>query len=130
MPPESQIPRHVPCYGKADRDGLRKASQELSNNILSSHSASPNAKAIWAALKSGLDKLAEQFIPHKKLGTRNNPPWIDYQTLKLIKRKDRIHKKMKKTGRQDLHQAFTKETRAATAEKPVLEVCGGPSSRH
>jgi hypothetical protein len=99
----SQIPRLVPCYGKPDWDGLRTAAQELTNTILSSHSASPNAEAIWAALKSGLDELAEQFIPHKKLGTRKNSPWIDNQTLKLIRRRDRIHKKMKKTGRQDLY---------------------------
>jgi hypothetical protein len=50
----------------------------------------------------------EEFIPRKKIGSRRNPPWIDHKTLKLIKKRDRIHKKLKKTGRADLDVAFRK----------------------
>ena len=101
-----QISRVVPRYRKADWDGLRKGTQNLTDSITSEFSASQNVESIWDRMKTGLNDLIKKFIPHRKLGPKRDQQWIDKKTLKLMKRRDRIHKKQLRTGREDLKEAY------------------------
>eukprot|EP00745_Piridium_sociabile_P027696 TRINITY_DN4458_c0_g1_i2.p1 TRINITY_DN4458_c0_g1~~TRINITY_DN4458_c0_g1_i2.p1 ORF type:complete len:197 (+),score=43.74 TRINITY_DN4458_c0_g1_i2:1320-1910(+) len=90
---ERQIPRPMPCYNKADWDGLRASVTQLSTSVTQEFSVDSNPEEIWSLLESKLQANVQQYIPHRTSGTKRNLPWLDYQTKKMNRRRDRIHKK-------------------------------------
>ena len=105
----NQGERVAPCYRKADWTGLRAGAKTLSDNIVqSAQENTPDVEDTWKEFKDGLRKLVEKFIPHVKIKKKKNVPWISGETLRLIRKRDRIHHKWKRTGRQDLKDAFKK----------------------
>ncbi|KAI8479428.1 hypothetical protein Bbelb_428470 [Branchiostoma belcheri] len=101
-----QKERQVLWFKKADWEGLRKASKELTESVLGCHTDKPDVEAIWMDFKTGMLERVQKYIPLKKVRARGSQPWISNKTRKLIRRRDRIHKKYKKTKRQNLFQAF------------------------
>ncbi|CAH1276990.1 Hypp9451 [Branchiostoma lanceolatum] len=58
-----QKERHVLYFKKADWEGLRKATKDLTNSILSTHTDKPDVEAVWADLKTGLRKKSSEVHP-------------------------------------------------------------------
>ncbi|CAH1238779.1 Hypp5632 [Branchiostoma lanceolatum] len=98
---QRQTRRQVPQYSKADWPALHSAAAELSDSILSAHSEDGNTEQIWQAFKGGLLTMSQLHIPQKTLGRKNNKPWVDPPTLRLIRRRNRLYKRWKKTGNTD-----------------------------
>ena len=46
-------------------------------------------------LEQGIDK----FIPTRKVGTRDGFPWINQEICRLIRKRDKLYKRMKRSGR-------------------------------
>ena len=61
--------------------------------------------------------------------TEGDLPWLDYELKKLIRRRDRIHKKWKKTGGDELYAAFRALKRLRQTKETVLGACGHPDFR-
>ena len=61
---------------------------------------------IWTELRSGLSQALKKHVPHKQAKSKPSHPWIDYETKKLIRKRDRIHKQLKKSGDESLKQKF------------------------
>ena len=103
----NQSERLVPCYRKADWTGLRTEAQTLSNST-SACDSPPDVEEIWLQFRDNVKAMLNKFIPHVKIKRKKNVPWISGDTLRLIRKRDRIHRKWKRTGRQDLKEAFKK----------------------
>ena len=95
---QRQIRRQVPQYSKADWSSLRSAAAELSDSILGQFTEDSNAEDVWQVFKEGIKDMSSKHIPCKMLGNKNNKPWVDYTSLRLIRRRDRLYKRWKKTG--------------------------------
>ena len=54
--------------------------------------------------------LVKDHIPHKTAKSKDSQPWINNDIRKLIKRRDRLYKKSKKTGNQTINKKY-KETK-------------------
>ena len=47
-----------------------------------------------------------EHVPHKQTKSKSSHPWVDYETKKLIRRRNTIHQRWKKCGDEDLKQEF------------------------
>ena len=86
-------------------------------------------KEIWTIWKDGLTERVQQCIPHRTTVPKRDLPWVDYELKKLIRRRDRIHKKWKKTGGDELYAAFRALKRLRQTKETVLGTCGHPDFR-
>ena len=104
--------RKIYCYGKADfgrvRDGITRFSQEYFSSEPESRSVNEN----WTKLKKSLEDLKESFVPSKMSSTRDTIPWINTKIKRLIRVRNRIHKKAKRSG-DTAHWEQFKEARKA-----------------
>merc|ERR1711917_9948 len=54
-----------------------------------------NTEQAWSHLKDRLNILIEQCVPVKKVKVSNQPPWMNKELLKLIRKKRRLWSKFK-----------------------------------
>jgi hypothetical protein len=95
---QRQVRRRVPQYSKADWPALRADAVALSDTVLQAFDDSSDTEQVWLTLKDGIATIIETHVLYKTLGGKNNKPWVDYATLKLIRRCDRLYKQWKKSG--------------------------------
>ncbi|XP_019615685.1 PREDICTED: uncharacterized protein LOC109463354, partial [Branchiostoma belcheri] len=102
-----QNPRLLPLYKKADWDSIRKSMADLTDRMeLMKDTAT--TEELWSTFKDSLQTAVQEFIPHKLVRMKENKPWITPALHRLIKRRDRIYKKMRKRGTQDLKNQYKK----------------------
>ena len=61
---------------------------------------------IWTELKTDLSQALTEHVPHKQTKSKPSHPWVDYETKKLIRMRNRIRKRWKRCGNEDLKQEF------------------------
>ena len=108
-----QTRRRDPQYSKVDWTAARSAALHLTEEITGTFDESSNTDEIWRTLKDGILATVQQHVPHKTLGTKLNKPWVDYATIRLIRKRDRLYKKWKKSG-DPLLQAEVKKLKQQT----------------
>ncbi|KAI8495879.1 hypothetical protein Bbelb_262950 [Branchiostoma belcheri] len=102
-----QAPRLLPLYKKADWDGIRNSMADLAERMqLLKDTAT--TEELWSTFKDTVQAAVKEFIPHKQARTKENKPWITPVLHRLIKRRDRVFKKMRKQGTQDLKVQYKK----------------------
>jgi len=55
-----------------------------------------NANQLWEIFKYKLNQRIKEHVPHKIAKVKDNLPWINIETKKLIRKRDRLCKKTKK----------------------------------
>ena len=97
--------RSVYDYRNGDFKGLRMALQAID---LSSNINHENINADWLAWKESFLATVSEYIPSKRLKGRSPVPWINGAIIYLIKKKDTVRQKLKKSPTNDhLKQRFT-----------------------
>ncbi|CAG2209974.1 unnamed protein product [Mytilus edulis] len=100
-----QTPRNVPIYNKANWETMKKEVINLQHTIqekVNTHTVDE----LWLEFKTKLNELVSEHIPHKKLTTKNKTPWVTFETRKLMKKRDRLYKKMKKSGNDNMRNKY------------------------
>ena len=97
------IKRKVPLYNKADWPALHTSASTLSEAAVAIDDTETDK--IWECVKHGLTSMAQDpnLIPTKTIGpgTKQHLPWLDYETLKMIRRRDRLYKWLLKAGKKE-----------------------------
>ena len=93
-----------PIYTEECKEPLKDAARQLNNHIISTFNENSAVEDIWTELKTGLGQALTEHVPHKQTKSKPSHPWVDYETKKLIRRRNRIHKRWKKCGDEDLKQ--------------------------
>ncbi|CAG2230925.1 unnamed protein product [Mytilus edulis] len=100
-----QTPRNVPIYNKANWETIKKEVINLQHTIqekVNTHTVDE----LWLQFKTKLNELVSEHIPHKKLTSKNKTPWVTFETRKLMKKRDRLYKKMKKSGNDNMRNKY------------------------
>ena len=106
-PPSRKQPiRQIPIYKEECIPKLKAAASEVNTTILNRHNLDSDIEIVWTEFKDGLVQACTDHVPHRTTKSKSSLPWIDYETKQMIRRRDRIHKRKKKTGRTDLDQEF------------------------
>ena len=106
-PPKKYQPKRlIPIYTEECKEPLKDAARQLNNRIMSVFNENSGVEDIWTELKTGLSQALIEHVPHKQTKSKPSHPWVDHETKKLIQRRNRIHKRWKKCGDEDLKQEF------------------------
>ena len=73
---------------------------------MSTFNENSGVEDIWTELKTGLSQTHTEHVHHKQTKLKPSHQWVDYETKKLIRRRNRIHKRWKTCGDEDLKQEF------------------------
>ena len=91
-----QNPRRVPIYRNADWGSMKDEMNELYKDIRSM--ANPTTEELWSSFRNKLQAAVEKYIPHKQTKPKDSKPWITPALRRLMKKRDRMFKKMRKQG--------------------------------
>jgi hypothetical protein len=95
-----QKPRQVPIYKNTNWDTIKSEIKTLYDHIAQSQTHL-NANQ--------LNQLIKDHVPHKIAKVKDSLPWINIEAKTLIRKRDRLYKKMKKkTGNLDTKKKFKK----------------------
>ena len=90
-----QIPRNIPLYNRANLETIRVEINSL-NNKLQKEANTRSVNELWNIFKTKLNDLITKHIPHKKLSSKPNTPWVTPKLRSFMKKRDRLYSKMKK----------------------------------
>jgi len=93
-----QQPRLIPLYKNARWDSMREDIKDLYTRISSMVDSGSDIDTIWSTFSSNLKSSIRSHIPHKAAKAKDSSPWISKEIKKLLKKRDRLHKKMKKSN--------------------------------
>ncbi|KAL8600722.1 hypothetical protein ACOMHN_057311 [Nucella lapillus] len=98
-----QNPRQIPLYAKADWEGLKTTMTNLHEKMKAQESTA-STEELWTLFRDHLKAAIKDHIPHKQARVKENKPWVSPALRRLIKKRDRIFKKMRKQGTEELKQ--------------------------
>lgn len=105
-PPKKRQPqRSIPIYTEECKQPLKEAAKQLNDHIVVTHNEQSPVEAIWSDLRQGLADALRLHVPHRQTKSKPSYPWIDYETKKMIRKRDRIRKR-KKSSDEGLRQQF------------------------
>ena len=93
-----QAPRKIYLYKRADMDGLRDHLARYRDSFLSSDHSHMSVNDMWVSFKFEVTAAIERFIPSKMTKTKYSSPWIDSSTKRLIKRRNRLYFRARKSS--------------------------------
>ena len=101
-----QAPRKIYLYKRADMDGLRDHLARYRDSFLSSDHSHMSVNDMWVSFKSEVITAIERFIPSKMTKTKYSSPWIDSSIKRLIKRRDRLYFRARKSSSPDIKSHY------------------------
>ena len=101
-----QAPRKIYLYKRADMDGLRDHLARYRDSFLSSDHSHMSVNDMWVSFKSEVLAAIERFIPSKMTKTKYSSPWIDSSIKRLIKRRDRLYFRARKSCSPDIKSHY------------------------
>ena len=108
-PPKRRQPkRQIPLYTEECIVPLKAAAAELNAQIIGKYSIDSEIEAVWSEFKDGLLQACAEHVPHRTTKSKSSLPWLDYNTKKLVIRRDRIHKKNGKRQEEKTLKNFLK----------------------
>ncbi|MCG8116962.1 MAG: reverse transcriptase domain-containing protein, partial [Candidatus Thiodiazotropha endolucinida] len=101
-----QAPRKIFLYKRADMDGLRDHMARFKDSFLSSDLSGMSVNDMWVSFKSELTTAMERFIPTKMTKTKYSAPWIDNSIKHLIRRRNRMYFRARKSSSPDVKNHY------------------------
>ena len=87
-------------------DGLRDHLAHYRDSFLSSDHSHMSVNDMWVSFKSEVLAAIERFIPSKMTKTKYSSPWIDSSIKCLIKRRDRLYFRARKSSSPDIKSHY------------------------
>ena len=104
-PQHKQKPRNVLLFSKADWPKLKSKMKVYQQSFISNH-LGKTVEELWTDFTTTLDKFSQECIPSKLIRGKSSLPWITQEIKRLIRKRDGLYSKLKKTGKADLHTQF------------------------
>ena len=111
-----QKPRQIPLYKKARWDSLKSDISSLHGVIKDMSLSGSPANDLWVKFSTALNSSIESHIPHKLARSKHSSPWITHEIKVLIRKRDRLFKKKKKSAHPGDIKQF-KETKYLVQKK-------------
>jgi hypothetical protein len=99
-----QPPRKIPLYKKAQWDELRDHMTTVGERI-QDQATTASANTLWDHFCAGLHDGVKKFIPHKTCKNKDGLPWMTPQIKTMIKKKNRLSYKKRKSRNFDRSSA-------------------------
>ena len=100
-----QKPRKVFIFSKADWPTLKAKMKLYQQSFLSNHYGQ-TVEQLWTVFTTTLDKLVQECIPAKLIRGNSSLPWITQEIKRLIRKRDSLYRKFKRSGDSDIKTKF------------------------
>ena len=87
-------------------DGLCDHLRRYRDSFLSSDRSHMSVNDMWVSFKSEVIAAIERFIPSKMTKTKYSSPWVDNSIKRLIKRRDRLYFRARKSSSPDIKSHY------------------------
>ena len=92
------VKRTIHLWTKVDEANIKKETKDLRKRFLEEFSPTDDPNRMWNFYKKEVIKIIEKNVPSKTTSTKAHQPWITTETKRLIRKKNRWHKKVKLSG--------------------------------
>ena len=100
---KNNIPK--PQYNKVNWMLFKNHMVEFQKTFLNLDTDNMTVDDLWSMFKTELSSATLKFVPHKVQGSKKLP-WITKSIICLIRKRDKLHIKMKKKGKTDLSRKY------------------------
>jgi hypothetical protein len=109
--PQITTRKHRKCYlfSRADWEATKAECAVISANMITAVNDATDVDHIWDILKSGITKTMDKNIPSKILKGRISLPWSSYKLRRMVRRKSKLYKSAKQTGKWDQFRSFQRK---------------------
>ena len=87
--------RSISLYKKANWENIKKG---MASTLEKMRYFDEYNAGMWEYFKNQLEELVKSHIPHKMAKRRDSSSWIIPEIKKLIRKRDRLYKRTKKSG--------------------------------
>ena len=101
-----QAPGKIFLYKRADMDGLREHLARFRDTFLSSDHNHMSVNGMRVSFKAEVIAAIERFIPTKITKTKYILPWIDSSILRLIRKREKLYFRARKSSSPDVKNHF------------------------
>ena len=84
-------------------DVIRDHLARFKGSFLSSDHSHSSINDMWVSFKSEAIVAIERFIPSKMTKTKHRLPWIDSSIKRLIRKRDKLYFRARKSSRPDIN---------------------------
>lgn len=102
--PKTQSQRKIWLYNKADWIGMKNFLGPQLQRLDRAYNPCPDT--LWTDIKELLTTAAEIFIPRRKTKKKDTCPWIDKELTHLMKTRDRLFRRCKKSGTEKAEKRY------------------------
>ncbi len=100
-PQRAEKPPHkVYQYNKCDIEGLKNELTKITVEFFSSNPAARSVNENWTLFRSKVLEAMDKFIPSKMSRSRRNLPWITKTIKRLMRKRDRLFSKARKSKKE------------------------------
>ncbi|CAG2246306.1 unnamed protein product [Mytilus edulis] len=94
---KKKTPRKISQYKKADWDKIRIEVKKFQDEYFSLTLTNNTTEEKWTLIKNKIQEITDKNIPSKIMKQKQDIPWLTPEIKRLIRKRDRIHKKIKAT---------------------------------
>ena len=109
-------PQKMYQFHKADYDGLRSQMSSFSNQYLASDPGKNSMEDNWHKISKTIHEKVDKYIPHRLSKAKRHLQWVSPHVKRLMNKRDRAHKKARRTGKPKDPIAY-KRLRNATVKR-------------
>ena len=89
-----------------------KSCSDISDHVMEqAKSSSTNIDKLWNYFKTNLLKTVDENVPSKMTRPKKSSPWINRNLTKQLKKKSRLYRKAKSSGKWEKYRHFSKEVK-------------------
>ena len=105
-------PRKLFKFEKANWQEIKKSCSDISNHVMEQvKSSSTNIENLWTYFKTNLLETVDKNVPSKMSRPKKSSPWINRNISKQLKKKSRLYRKAKSSGKWEKYRHFSKEVK-------------------
>ena len=92
---KKQVKRLIKLWKKVNLSKLKKDTKAFATLFLATHKISDPVDQIWECIKNNLLLIIEDNVPTKLTSSKTHKPWINTETKRLLRQKQRWYTKAK-----------------------------------
>lgn len=109
---QKQKPRKIHLFAKTNWDGVKTDLSKMVSKVQELYIGGSSVEDLWTTFRNGITAAMDCHVPSKMCGrVKNNIPWLGPDVRRLLKRKKRLFKKAKKTGKWENYKFVQKQCR-------------------
>ena len=112
-PKKKPTKRKVLLWKRANIEAIKVETKKFVSYFLKTHDMQTPVDNMWNCIKTSLLAIQEDNVPTKLTTSKNNKPWINSETKRILRKKKKWFKKAKSSQSEAIREKYREVKRAA-----------------